>query len=212
MACDEALLARADKPLMRVFNWSGPWVSAGYFSGLDEAANVRPDLPLCRRWTGGGIVVHEGDFTFSLAVPRGEPWAAMRAAESYRALHEALAHALRQSGVEASLSGEADHAGAQCFAAPVRGDVMLGSRKIAGGAQRRTKRGLLHQGSIQAPLAAISARAIAGKLAARVEEWRPPADFEASVSRLAHEKYARRDFSREPAIPQVLYNPSAARG
>jgi lipoate-protein ligase A len=36
-----------------------------------------------------------------------------------------------------------------CFANPVRADVIIGGRKIAGAAQRRTRRGLLQQGSIQ---------------------------------------------------------------
>jgi lipoate-protein ligase A len=36
-----------------------------------------------------------------------------------------------------------------CFANPVRADVMIDGRKIAGAAQRRTRGGLLHQGSIQ---------------------------------------------------------------
>jgi len=36
-----------------------------------------------------------------------------------------------------------------CFANPVRADVLIDGRKIAGAAQRRTRQGLLHQGSIQ---------------------------------------------------------------
>jgi len=36
-----------------------------------------------------------------------------------------------------------------CFANPVRADIMLNGRKVAGAAQRRTRAGLLHQGSIQ---------------------------------------------------------------
>ena len=40
-------------------------------------------------------------------------------------------------------------AGYNCFANPVRADVMMDGRKIAGAAQRRTRRGLLQQGSIQ---------------------------------------------------------------
>ena len=39
--------------------------------------------------------------------------------------------------------------GYNCFANPVRADVMMNGRKIAGAAQRRTRRGLLQQGSIQ---------------------------------------------------------------
>jgi lipoyl(octanoyl) transferase len=40
-------------------------------------------------------------------------------------------------------------AGYSCFANPVRADVLIDGRKIAGAAQRRTRRGLLQQGSIQ---------------------------------------------------------------
>jgi len=36
-----------------------------------------------------------------------------------------------------------------CFANPVPADVMMDGRKIAGAAQRRARRGLLQQGSIQ---------------------------------------------------------------
>ena len=36
-----------------------------------------------------------------------------------------------------------------CFANPVRADVLSNGRKVAGAAQRRTRRGLLQQGSIQ---------------------------------------------------------------
>ena len=75
MACDEALLADAEEAVLRVFRWSEPWVSAGYFVPWSEAQATRPDLPVCRRWTGGGVVVHEQDFTFALVAPRSETWA-----------------------------------------------------------------------------------------------------------------------------------------
>jgi lipoate-protein ligase A len=39
--------------------------------------------------------------------------------------------------------------GHQCFANPVHADVLVNGRKVAGAAQRRTRAGLLHQGSIQ---------------------------------------------------------------
>ena len=39
--------------------------------------------------------------------------------------------------------------GYNCFANPVRTDILINGRKIAGAAQRRTRRGLLQQGSIQ---------------------------------------------------------------
>lgn len=197
MACDEALLNLTNRPVLRIFRWARPWVSAGYFVPFAEAQAARPDLPVCRRWTGGGVVVHDGDFTFSLAVPRGEPWAAMRPADSYRALHEALAAALAQAGCRASLSDGQAAASRECFAGPVRHDIVAGGRKIAGGAQRRTRRGLLHQGSIQgAALVAGDAPLVACALAGGHVPWMPPELLEQEATRLAREKYGCADFVR----------------
>jgi lipoyl(octanoyl) transferase len=52
------------------------------------------------------------------------------------------------SATVATRTGISD-TGYSCFANPVRADVMIDGRKIAGAAQRRTRRGLLQQGSIQ---------------------------------------------------------------
>lgn len=195
MACDEALLGCADVPVLRVFRWAQPWVSAGYFVPFADAQAARPDLPVCRRWTGGGIVVHDGDFTFALVAPRGEPWAMMRPEESYRVLHEALAAALRESGRTAGLAATRAPAGRECFAGPVRHDILSQGRKIAGGAQRRTKRGLLHQGSIQSPgLVADFGFTLAGYLAESTRRWAPPGGMNREITRLARDKYEPAEF------------------
>jgi lipoate-protein ligase A len=198
MACDEFLLTRAAEPVLRIFRWDQSWVSIGYFISWQEAVATQPELPVCRRWTGGGVVVHDGDFTFSLAAPRSEAWAQLRPEESYRVLHVALAEALREAGSEAALFDDHARAGAACFAGPVRYDVMDGPRKVAGGAQRRTKRGLLHQGSIRHPgLDPGFATRLAAALAAETTPWSTPPDFEEGVGRLTRDKYARDEFLRK---------------
>jgi lipoate-protein ligase A len=55
------------------------------------------------------------------------------------------------SNVRAGLAYARERARApqMCFSNPVRADVLLNGQKIAGAAQRRTRRGLLQQGSIQ---------------------------------------------------------------
>lgn len=197
MACDEVLLEAATEPVLRVFRWTRPWVSAGYFVPWQTACLKRPDLPVCRRWTGGGLVVHDGDFTFSLAAPRKEPWARLRAQESYLRLHEVLTEVLRKVSPDISLSDTAEPAGQDCFAGPVRHDLLLHGKKIAGGAQRRTKRGLLHQGTIQGTrLAAGFPPLLAAALAGRMEEWTVPDGFEEKTARLTAGKYAREEFLR----------------
>lgn len=195
MACDEVLLRVADAPVLRIFRWARPWVSAGCFVPWAEACAARPDLPVCRRWTGGGIVIHDGDFTFTLVAPRSEPWTRLRPADSYFALHRALTESLQAAGCPAALSDNQALAAASCFAGPVRHDVMLGDRKIAGGAQRRTKAGLLHQGSLQQDrLPADFAWQFAARMAETTDVWSPPQGIDGQILALQMEKYAREDF------------------
>jgi lipoate-protein ligase A len=211
MACDEAMLSTVDLPVLRVFFWAQPWISAGFFIPQESARMVRPDLPFCRRWTGGGVVVHEGDFTFSLVVPRHESWASMRPRDTYRFLHEAIAGALRQAGVEADLAEE-DAGQEQCFVAPVRNDVLVHGRKIAGGAQRRTKRGLLHQGSIQGvPICRDFAPLLASHLARETSTWQPPDELETTAQTLVRTKYANDEFLARGVLTAEPLQPSKQR-
>lgn len=198
MACDEVLLGAATGPVLRIFRWDRPWLSAGYFVPRAEARKTRPDLPACRRWTGGGVVVHEGDFTFALTAPQGEAWAQRRPAESYRDLHLGLGEALRERGIVPSLAAASAETGRECFAGPAaQYDLLHDGQKIAGGAQRRTKRGLLHQGSLQTEgLGENFGRVLARKLAKETGFWQPPAGFEEAVNALACCKYAREEFLR----------------
>jgi len=201
MACDEVLLGHAGEPVLRVFRWAGPWVSIGYFVPWREAAAVRPGWPVCRRWTGGGVVVHDDDFTFMLTAPRTEAWSRLRPDESYRVLHMAVAVALRGAGCAATLFDGAVKGDAACFAGPVRYDVVDGARKVAGGAQRRTKRGLLHQGSIrQDGLGPEFGFVLADVLSSSTTVWNPKTNFEEEVAALALGKYARDEFLRREEL------------
>ena len=204
MACDEALLEAADRPVLRIFRWQGAWISAGCFTDLEEAMRARPGLPFCRRWTGGGVVVHDGDFTFALIAPRGEALAGMRTGETYRAIHRALAEALRDHGIETGLSATAQSAAVECFAGAVEHDLVIGGTKIAGGAQRRTRRGVLHQGSVQGlqGISRLLGETLARTMGTEVETWAPPSGFEERVEALAAEKYASPEFLRGPRKPK----------
>jgi lipoate-protein ligase A len=80
----------------------------------------------------------------------------------YEKIHHALCRVLKAVGERAVVAGDVDPgrnrfakeaavtvAGHSCFAKPVHADVLIDGRKVAGAAQRRTRRGLLQQGSIQ---------------------------------------------------------------
>ncbi len=152
MAIDEALLQQATQPTLRIYRWSEPTVSFGYFGKLADAEHVSAGRPLIRRWTGGGIVEHGADLTYTLVVPREHSMLRFSASESYRMIHEAIADLLSGEGLLAEISGAVSSTPVSaCFAQPVQFDIVSGGRKLAGAAQRRTRWGMLHQGSIQAP-------------------------------------------------------------
>jgi lipoate-protein ligase A len=152
MAVDEALLAGSGAPILRFYRWRQPAVSFGYFGLYAEVANQSGAREVVRRWTGGGIVPHGDDITYSVIIPKAHPLFAQSSVEIYRAVHDAIRHALAASQIESSLiDRSAPRVSEDCFANAVRADVMRKGRKIAGAAQRRTRTGLLHQGSIQEP-------------------------------------------------------------
>jgi len=150
MAIDEWLLECRPRPLLRVYGWEGKWGSVGYFGQLDEAREQMPGLDWVRRWTGGGTVDHSCDWTYSLIVPKGHMVAELKGGESYRLIHQVLVAVLKSEGGAPVLSAGKEKSGGWCFENPVEHDVEdAEGMKLAGAAQRRGKRGLLHQGSVQ---------------------------------------------------------------
>lgn len=186
MAVDEWLLETAELPVLRIYGWLGDWGSIGYFGHLDEARAAFPkDLQWVRRWTGGGTVDHRVDWTYTVVSPSGEALTRLKGAASYQVLHAALATALRAESIDARLSTGAEQTGAAlCFENPVSHDLMdSGQRKIAGAGQRRTKRGLLHQGSVAAACDARVSESRAKQLAAtlssswEIVSFAPPPEY-----------------------------------
>jgi lipoate-protein ligase A len=150
MAVDEALLAEAAVPILRFYRWRQPSLSFGYFGLYAEVAGQSHGREIVRRWTGGGIVPHGDDLTYAVIIPASHPFFARSSPEIYAALHDAIRRALDANGVQASLANSAaPKVSEACFANAVRADVMSGGQKIAGAAHRRSRAGLLHQGSIQ---------------------------------------------------------------
>lgn len=193
MAADEALLATASQPILRVYSWQQPTVSFGYFIPVADARCAAPaGSTLMRRWTGGGIVSHGLDFTWSLIIPRNCPAARLPPAESYQRFHHALATALATAGFpsEQCPAATAVPAGGLCFEAPAPGDLMQAGRKLAGAGQRRCRHGLLHQGSV-APLHLPPEfpLLLARSLSAAVTPF-SPADFPADLCDTLTERYA----------------------
>jgi lipoyl(octanoyl) transferase len=196
MAIDEALFLTAETPVLRMYRWSSPSVSFGYFTRWDDVVRRFHGRDLVRRWTGGGIVEHGTDLTYSLACPNG--LTLPRTIDFYQWIHAAVATVLREAGyaVELAQSCESTDSNA-CFEKTVRYDLKSGGAKIAGAAIRRSRKGLLLQGSIQRlKLPAGFENMFGHALCDRPESHPLPESVLGYARRIAIEKYGAAEWNR----------------
>src|SRR6516164_3952624 len=94
MAIDEALLESATVPSIRFYRWQSPALSFGYFGKFADVAVYAGKRETVRRWTGGGIVLHGDDLTYSIIIPASDPAFSESSIWIYEKIHRALADAL----------------------------------------------------------------------------------------------------------------------
>jgi lipoate-protein ligase A len=170
MACDEALQGLAGTPVLRAYRWCEPALTFGYSQRLAAVLALAHGRPAMRRWTGGGVVFHGKDLTLALAIPACEPLAGSTSAWIYQTIHEALLPAIQVAAPTARMvTLEECRCGPVCFESPVAHDLVEGPRKLLGGAMRRSRGGILYQGSLQG--AALDSDALASALADSVREF-----------------------------------------
>lgn len=207
MALDEALLEampRLQLPVLRFYGWTEPAATFGYFQKFAEVALATGLRPLIRRPTGGGIVPHDADWTYSVTFPAGHAWHDLRAEESYRQVHEWVSAAFARLEVPTELAPCCQKSlPGQCFVGHEKFDVLWHGKKIAGAAQRRNKLGLLIQGSVQPPPGGCAKMdwqtamcdVAAGNFGAKWSEFEPEPAFRARVSQLTAEKYSQPSYN-----------------
>jgi len=210
MSIDEASLETVRIPTIRFYGWRSPALSFGYFGKFSDVVTCAVERNLVRRWTGGGIVFHGEDLTYSIVIPANDSVFDKSSIAIYERIHRALAHALNKSGQRAVIVGGVDPGGMtlskqaavsgsdyNCFTNPVRADVMMNGSKIAGAAQRRTRRGLLQQGSIQGFVMETDlAQKFAQALSANCSEFEINEEVLQRARELARQKYGTESWLR----------------
>jgi lipoate-protein ligase A len=161
MALDEVFWRTAGTPRLRFYRWNHPAISFGYFGEYAEVVPYAGKYEIVRRCTGGGIVFHGEDLTYALTIPANEREFCASPLAVYAFVHEAIKNAMCEFRIMATLAAgapanagmktvaKASGSSGACFANPVTADVMVSGLKVAGAAQRRSRAGLLQQGSIQ---------------------------------------------------------------
>jgi lipoyl(octanoyl) transferase len=198
MAIDDALLEHSaifGTPLLRFYAWSEPAATFGYFQHYHEIATWTSLRPLIRRPTGGGLVPHDHDWTYSVVIPPNHPWYKLKAAQSYQLVHEWLREGFAAIGFTTHLAPAPVREGiGRCFIGAEQHDLLWQARKIAGAAQRRNKQGLLIQGSVQPPTREFDREdweAAMRKFINPSAEWELPETLRKRADQLALEQYSQ---------------------
>lgn len=163
MAVDEALMegqaTPAALPVLRFYSWERPSISVGYFQKVEDISCrfrvAEKKIPLVRRMTGGGLVQHGSDLTFSLSIPASNPYFSTDVKTSYLRINEALRVGLKElypkidyADCKSVPSGRAQGGDRICFEAPSCYDLLIQGKKIVGASQRRLNGTLLHQSAV----------------------------------------------------------------
>lgn len=142
MGIDESILIHRSRgenaPTIRLYGWSTPTVSIGYFQRLGEEVDLDKAMQLgvgyVRRISGGGSVLHEHEVTYSIVVSETDPRIPSDIQESIRLICGGIIRGLRELGVDAEFK-------------PVN-DVVVGGRKVSGSAQTRKFQTVLQHGTV----------------------------------------------------------------
>jgi len=142
MSIDESILIHRSKnevpSTVRLYGWSPPAVSIGYFQSLEEEVDLNKcgefGIDYIRRITGGGAVFHDKEVTYSCVAPENDPLIPSDILGSYRKICAGIVQGLSKLGIESSF-------------VPLN-DIITNGRKISGNAQTRKFHTILQHGTI----------------------------------------------------------------
>jgi lipoate-protein ligase A len=161
MALDEKIFHRYMEdgiPVFRVYGWRSPSFTYGVSQKPENEIDIKrcalDGVQIARRMTGGGVLLHHNEITYSLVCAKediGEPAAVF---VSYRRTCAFLISFYRSLGLTASFALEAGDFKNRCAphelcsASREKYDVIINGKKIGGNAQKRKRRAVFQHGSI----------------------------------------------------------------
>ena len=157
MATDWWVFENAKKPSFRHYRWTRPETSFGYGQDWEwvEKVTSLSVRELIRRPTGGGVVRHGQDWTYCMVLPEGHASCKIPPLDLYKEVHQCIEKAFSERGLQTQLqpcpTQKKKIIPGDCFREPVGWDLMNVdlTRKIAGAAMKRSRKGLLLQGTIE---------------------------------------------------------------
>ena len=156
MAVDTALLTIAASTTLRLYAWTPPALSLGWFQDVGDVSAYRSaGYDVVRRPTGGGAVIHHHEVTYAFVVSADHPRLVGLSTEaSYAVIHAPVIAALASLGADvvSPPSAPPPSGGPDgprlCFDRTSSVDLVHGGKKVVGSAQRRLGRRIMQHGSI----------------------------------------------------------------
>lgn len=168
MALDETILDSylqcGMPPTLRIYGWKPFAVSIGYSQDPETSLNVEGctarGIGLVRRMTGGGVLSHFHDISYSIVCSPEDIGCVQSVAESYKTICAFLLAMYKKMGLKAAFAAPAAGPIARvfrrpapahhdfCLASKEKYDIVIGRKKIGGNAQKRKNGAILQHGSI----------------------------------------------------------------
>jgi len=158
MAIDDFLfqsLSREPQTYLRFYRWERPTVSLGYSQDIRKVVDVeycqKQGIDIVRRMTGGKLVLHHKEVTYSLCSSDRETFTSTLT-DSYRLISQALMLGFEKMGLKSYLADAPPNSylrgNLPCFSYPARNEIEVEGKKIVGSAQKRTGSKFIQHGSI----------------------------------------------------------------
>lgn len=161
LAMFESVISGTRAGVLRIYNWSEPAVTFGFHQKSFTPSDPTAELPLLKRPTGGGAVLHGNDITFSLSVPAVGKFS-RGIEQSCRTVTGIFATALQNCGLAAEMKGDCTAFSSICFRRSSPVELCIGGAKVLGLAALRKQGFMLFQGVMPLSVDAGLARRVFG--------------------------------------------------
>ena len=219
MAVDDFLFrSLRDEPqtYLRFYGWERPTASLGYSQDIRKVVDIeyckKHGIDVVRRMTGGKLVLHHKEVTYSLCSSDRETFTSTLA-DSYKLISQALMRGFEKMGLSPCLADAPPDSYIKghlpCFSYPARDEIEVDGKKIVGSAQKRTGAKFIQHGSIpleenEGLLELVSAL---GKNESKVRMITLSQALETTVtfdSAVEHLKSGMSEFFNVDMIPKIL--------
>jgi lipoyl(octanoyl) transferase len=167
MAMDEALLEGYLElglgPVLRIYGWKPVSFSFGYFQDPLVNFNIKEcelrGMKFVRRITGGGVLYHHDDISYSIIASPEDFGSAVSVVESFKRTCAFLINMYKKMGIDAGFACDRKDYEKRyirpsladpnlCMASHEKYDIVSGDRKLGGNAQKRRRGAVMQHGSI----------------------------------------------------------------